>query len=155
MESKIMYIENKSSGHHGPAWIGFVEFSKSGQTVYFNGKALKKLKNPGTSANHFDIETSEEYWVSGVKKNGKDRHQSGSGKIMIDKNSIDEYLKLVGFNSLDEKKFIIIEFTETDKSRFYEIENAETEFRDESRNATFWDNNRRKLILDNIFLHTM
>lgn len=32
MKTKIMYIENKSLGHHGPAWIGFVEFSKSGQT---------------------------------------------------------------------------------------------------------------------------
>ena len=68
---------------------------------------------------------------------------------MIDKNSIDGYLKLVDFNRLDEKKFIIIEFTEIDKSRFNRIENAETEFRDESRHATFWDNNRRKLILDN------
>lgn len=47
MKSKIMYIENKSNGHHGPAWIGLIEFSKSGQTVYFNNKALKKLKNPG------------------------------------------------------------------------------------------------------------
>ncbi|WPO82141.1 hypothetical protein SD427_15400 [Chryseobacterium sp. JJR-5R] len=144
-----MYIENKSYGHHGPAWIGFAAFSKSGQTVYFNGKALKKLKNPGINANHFDIETGEAYWISGVKKNGKDRHQSGSGKIMIDKNSVDEYLKLVDFNSFDEKKFIIIEFTETDKSRFNQIENKETEFRDKNRYATFWDNNRRKLILDN------
>ena len=61
MESKIIYIENKSFSHHEPAWIGFVEFSKSGQTVYFNGKALKKLKNPGINANHIDIETGEEY----------------------------------------------------------------------------------------------
>ena len=85
MKSKIMYIENKSYGHHGPAWIGLVEFSKSGQTVYFNNKALKKLKNPGTYGNHFDIETGEEYWVSGVKKNGQDRHWCGGGKIMLDK----------------------------------------------------------------------
>ncbi|WP_162304175.1 hypothetical protein [Chryseobacterium mulctrae] len=40
MQSKIMYIENKSKGHHGLAWIGFAEFSKSGQTVYFDGKAF-------------------------------------------------------------------------------------------------------------------
>ncbi|WP_219909591.1 hypothetical protein [Flavobacterium magnum] len=44
MKSKVMYIENKTEGHHGPAWIGKVEFSKSGQTVYFDNKALKKLK---------------------------------------------------------------------------------------------------------------
>ena len=148
MKSKIMYIENKSFGHHGPAWIGFVEFSKSGQTIYFNDKALKKLKNPGINANHFDIETGEEYWISGVKKNGQDRHQFGGGKIMLDRNSIDGYLKLVDFNIIDEQHFDIIEFVRTDKKRFNEIENTETEFRDESYYASFYDNNHRKLILD-------
>lgn len=143
-----MYIENKSSGHHGSAWIGFVEFSKSGQTVYFNNKALKKLKIPRILGNHFDIETGEEYWVSGVKKNGQDRHQFGSGKIMIDKNSIDEYLKLVDFNIVDEKYFTIIEFAKTDKSRFNELENIEIEYRDNSISASYLDNNHRKLTLN-------
>jgi len=32
--SRIMYIENKSSGLSGPARIGRVTFSKSGKTVY-------------------------------------------------------------------------------------------------------------------------
>lgn len=143
-----MYLENKSNGHSGSAWIGFVEFWKSGQTVYFNNKALKKLKNTGILGNHFDIETGEEYWVSGVKKNGKDRHQFGSGKIMIDKNSMNEYLKLVDFNIIDEKYFTIIEFAKTDKSRFNEIENIEVEYRNNSRSADYLDNNQRKLILD-------
>ncbi|MCW1960699.1 hypothetical protein [Chryseobacterium viscerum] len=148
MKAKILYIENKSSGHHGSAWIGFVEFSKSGQTVYFNNKALKKLKIPGINANHFDIETGEEYWVSGVKKNGQDRHQFGGGKIMLDKNSIDEYLKLVDFTCIDENHFEIVEFSKTDKNRFTIIENTEIEFRDTSYHATFYDNNVRKLIFD-------
>ena len=60
MKPKILYIENKSEGHTGSAWIGFVEFSKSGQTVYFDNKAFKKLKVTGISGNHFDIETGEE-----------------------------------------------------------------------------------------------
>ncbi|SHE62243.1 hypothetical protein [Chryseobacterium sp. OV279] len=148
MKSKIMYLENKSTGHHGSAWIGFVEFSKSGQTVYFNNKALKKLKIPGISGNYFDIETGEEYWISGVKKNGQDRHKLGSGKVILDKNSIEEYLKLVDFNTIDENHFIIMELSKTDKSRFNEIENMETLSRDENRSATFYDNNRRKLTLD-------
>lgn len=148
MKSKIMYIENKSSGHHGSAWIGFVEFSKSGQTVYFNNKALKKLKVPGISGNYFDIETGEEYWISGVKKNGQDRHRFGSGKIMIDKNSVSEYLKLVDFTVLDENHFEFVEVDKTDKERFNELENAETLFRNRSRAASFYDNNRRKLISD-------
>jgi len=141
-----MYIENKSGGHNGLAWIGFVEFSKSGQTVYFDNKALKKLKTTGISGNHFDIETGEEYWVSGVKKNGEDRHKFGGGKIMLDKSSIEEYLKLVGAESVDEKKYIIIEFSKTNKNRFTEMENAEVEFENESREARYWDNNRKKLV---------
>lgn len=145
MKSKIMYLENKSSGHSGLAWIGFVEFSNSGHTVYFNDKALKKLKTGGISGNHFDIETGEEYWISGIKKNGQDRHCCGKGKIMIDKNCIDEYLKLVDFDILDERNFEIIESLKTDKSRFNEIENTEIEFINKSRTATYWDNNKRKL----------
>ncbi|MFP3598042.1 mannose-1-phosphate guanylyltransferase [Chryseobacterium sp. SIMBA_029] len=146
MKSKIMYLENKSNGHNGLAWIGFVEFSKSGQTVYFDNKALKKLKISGISGNYFNIETGEEYWVSGVKKNGQDRHPLGSGKIMPDKNSIEEYLKLVDFKTISEQKYTITEFIQTDKTRFNTKENTEIELRDESRQATFYDNNRRKLI---------
>jgi hypothetical protein len=148
MKSKIRYIENKSSGHHGSAWIGWVEFSKSGQTVYFNNKALKKLKIPGISGNHFDIETGEEYWVSGVKKNGQDRHQLGGGKIMIDRKSVPEYLKLVDFTVLDENTFTVIDFAKTDKQRFNEIENGEIFFKDTSRHSSYYDNNQRKLILN-------
>ncbi len=148
MKPKVMYIENKFRDHSGPAWIGFVEFSKSGQTIYFNNKALKKLKVPGIWGNYFDIETGEEYWVSGVKKDGRDRHRFGGGKIMIDKNSVSEYLKLVDFTVLDEKHFEFIDFEKTYKARFNELENAETFLRNEMRAFTFYDNNRRKLISD-------
>lgn len=146
MKPEIRYIENKSAGHHGPAWIGYVEFSKSGQTVYFNNKALKKLKVPGISGNHFDIETGEEYWISGVKKNGQDRHYMGGGKIMIDRNSVSEYLKLVDFTVLDENHFEFIDFDKTNKARFYKLENTETFLTKEIRAVRFYDNNRRKLI---------
>ncbi|WP_294282406.1 hypothetical protein [uncultured Chryseobacterium sp.] len=148
MKPKVMYIENKFRDHSGPAWIGFVEFSKSGQTVYFNNKALKKLKVPGISGNHFDIETGEEYWVSGVKKNGQDRHWAGGGKIMLDKKSVSEYLKLVDFTVLDENHFELVDFEKTDKARFNELENAETFLRNRTRAVSFYDNNRRKLISD-------
>lgn len=148
MKPKVMYIENKFCNHSGPAWIGSVEFSKSGQTVYFNNKALKKLKVPGISGNYFDIETGEEYWVSGVKKNGQDRHWAGGGKIMLDKKSVSEYLKLVDFTVLDENHFEFVDFDKTDKARFNELENEETFLRNEARAVTFYDNNRRKLISD-------
>ncbi len=84
MKESIRYIELKSGfSDNGPAWIAKIKFSKSGQTVYFNGMALKKLKRPGIAGNYYDIETGEEYWISGVKINGQDRHWAGGGKIFV------------------------------------------------------------------------
>ena len=128
MKNRIMYIEHKTNQNDkGKAWIGYAEFSKSGKTVYFNNMAFKK--NTGYAdantdyANYFDIETDEAYWISGVKKNGQDRHWAGSGKIFIEKSIIDEYLSIVDLNSLDKIKFEVIEVLKTDKQRFVLIEN--------------------------------
>jgi hypothetical protein len=40
----LRYIELKS-GHadNGPAWIGYVKYSQTGRTVYFNGRGLLRL----------------------------------------------------------------------------------------------------------------
>ena len=86
----LMYIELKS-GHqdNGPAWIGRAKLSKSGRTVYFNGRAFKRAVRGGIQGNHFDFETGEEYWLSGVKKDGTDRHWAGTGKIKIDAAVVD------------------------------------------------------------------
>ena len=144
-----MYIELKSGfSHNGPAWIAKVNFSKSGQTIYFNDKAIKKMKTPGVTSNHFDIETGEEYWVSGVKKNGSDRHSFGGGKVRIERNCIDEYLSIVDFDKIDEKYFQIIDLERTDASRFVKIENKQLDdekTNNQSKKAEYWENNRRKL----------
>ena len=124
MKPEIKYIELKSGfGDNGPAWIGIAEFSKSGRTVYFNGKALKNSNAQGIAGNYFDIENGDEYWVSGIKKNGTDRHWTGGGKIMIDKNIGELYLSLVDFNVLDKNRFELTEIKTTDKQRFAELEN--------------------------------
>ena len=121
MISQLKYIELATgANHNGLAWIGKVEFSKSGKTMYFNGHAFK-----GNGHGYCrDIESGKIYWVSGVKKNGQDRHWAGSGKIMIDKNVIDEYLKFRGLKKIDLRKYIIInDIIETDKAKFKDIEN--------------------------------
>ena len=39
----LMYIELKTGYcDNGPAWIGRVQKSRAGRTVYFNGKAFKR-----------------------------------------------------------------------------------------------------------------
>lgn len=119
-----MYIEHKTDqSDRGNAWIGKVEFSKTGQTVYFNGKAFKKIIRGGIYGNFYDSETGDEYWISGIKKNGQDRHWAGGGKIMVDKEIVEEYLELVNFSILDEQNFELVDIEPTDKQKFAEIEN--------------------------------
>jgi hypothetical protein len=96
-QTRIMYVELKS-GHsdNGPAWISRVRYSKSGRSVFFKGKELLSIGGAGVSGNFMDVETREEYWVSGPKKNGQDRHPAGSGPITIDDDISDDYQKLIG-----------------------------------------------------------
>jgi hypothetical protein len=143
MKQEVLYIENKSSGHTGQAWIGLAETSKTGQTIYFNNKAFKKLKVTGISGNHFDIETGEEYWISGIKKSGKDRHKYGSGIILIDEKCIEKYKSIVDFS--DFRNLKITAFAVTDKLRFAKLENEKSIESEESLESRYWDNNRKKL----------
>ncbi len=100
----IRYIELKTGYHDdGPAWIGKVKASKSGKTVYFNDHAFQK--HNGIAGNYIDVETGEEYWISGIKKNGQDRHWAGKGKIIIDQKVVEEYLDLTGAIGLDKQVF--------------------------------------------------
>jgi len=121
----LRYIELKS-GHagNGPAWIARVKLSKTARTVYFNGKALKRATGGGISGNHFDIETGEEYWVSGVKKNGHDRHWAGSGIVCIETSAVSEYLRVTGEAELDASRFrVIADLPEPKASEFATLEN--------------------------------
>lgn len=119
----LKYIELKTGqAHKGPAWIAHVKMSRSGTTVYFAGKALRQ--GNGASGNHFDIETGEEYWVSGVKKDGTDRHWAGSGKVAIEASAVEDYLELTGAKELDPARLVVVsDSPETDISKFHAIAN--------------------------------
>ena len=122
MRTEILYIELKL-GHTGPAWIGYGKFSKSGQTVYFDGKVLKK--GQGIISNHFDIENGDEYWISGVKRNGADRHWAGSGKVHLDNSIVNDYLKIIGQTTLPKNKFILVDLNNNpNKELSKQIENS-------------------------------
>src|SRR5436305_15323047 len=83
--SRIMYVELKSGyNDDGPAWIARVHFSKAGRTVYFHGKTLRHVGGSFGPFNHIDVESGDEYWLSGVKKNRQDRHWAGGGPVEID-----------------------------------------------------------------------
>lgn len=92
-----MYVELKT-GHNddGPAWICRVRFSKRGRTLYYRDLKLQSLKGAGVAGNYYDLETGDEYWVSGVKKNREDRHWAGSGAVNVEGDVRDEYERSVG-----------------------------------------------------------
>jgi hypothetical protein len=123
MKPEIKYIELKSGfSGNGPAWIGLVEFSKTGATSYFDGKAFRKYN--GISGNHIDIETGDEYWISGIKKDMTDRHWAGGGSIFVEKRILNDYLSLVGKITLDKTKYGIVEVDTSDTAkRIHSIEN--------------------------------
>ena len=104
----LRYIELKSGyADNGPAWIGYVTTSKTGRTLYFNGRGLIKLKGQRRGemgGNYVDMESGESFWVSGVKKDGEDRHWAGSGKVLIEADAVSEYLKTIGADVLDKSR---------------------------------------------------
>ncbi len=108
----IRFIELKTGySDDGPAWIGNVRESKSGQTVYFNNHAFKKYN--GISGNYVDVESGEEYWISRPKKNGHDRHWAGRGKVIIDRKCISAYLQETGMDTLPDTGFTIDEINDS------------------------------------------
>jgi hypothetical protein len=91
-KTRIMYIEDKSAGLDGPARIGRVTFSKSGRSLHYGGRTFQSLKGTGFKANYFDTETGDHFWISGPRKDGKDRLYDGNSKpVEIDPDIEEEY----------------------------------------------------------------
>mgnify|MGYP000482277079 CR=1 FL=1 len=91
MKTRIMYIESKANGLSGPARIGRVSFSKTGATLYYRDKAFQSLKGRGFKANYFEVESGENYWISGPKKNGQDQLYPTNVPVEIDAEVEEEY----------------------------------------------------------------
>jgi hypothetical protein len=125
----LRYIELKSGySDDGPAWIAYVKESKSGRTLYFDGRGLMKLKGQRrieSGGNCIDMETGESFWVSGVKKNGKDRHRAGSGKVLIEAAAVAEYLETIKAKTLDTSRCEVTNaIRQTDIERLSQLANS-------------------------------
>jgi len=125
----LRYFELKSGfSDNGPAWIGYASQSKTGRTLYFNGRGLMKLKGRRrgeSGGNYVDMETGESFWVSGVKKNGEDRHWAGAGRVLIEAAAVPEYLKSIGAKKLDQSRCEVTNtIIETDIERLSHLANA-------------------------------
>lgn len=93
---RLMYVENKSAARaRGEARIGWVTFSKTGRSIYYGDRCFQRIKGGGIAGNYFDTETGDEFWISGVKKKGTNRHWAGGGEIQIDDDARTEYEKII------------------------------------------------------------
>lgn len=125
MKHRLIYVELKS-GHadNGPAWIGYADTSKSGRTIYFNDRAFQSCKGGGIGSNYFDVESGDEYWISGIKKEGGDRHWAGGGIISIQREAVDEYLQVRGYGQLDLSSYNVVSLVKGNvKDRVQALEN--------------------------------
>jgi hypothetical protein len=101
-----MYIECKGGGFterwgianvsmlgglHGSARIGRVTFSRTGATLHYHGKSFQSLKGFGFKANYFDVESGEQYWISGPRRDGTDRLYKSDWPVEIDEDVREEY----------------------------------------------------------------
>jgi hypothetical protein len=91
-KKRIMYVENKSEGlSGGEARIGRVTFSKTGKTVYYRGRELGSTGGSGFKSNYIDVDTGEEFWISGPRKDGEDRLYGERVPVEIDEDVREEY----------------------------------------------------------------
>lgn len=91
-KTRIMYIENKSGSLNGLARIGRVTFNRTGKSLTYRGRTFQSLKGRGFKANYFDVETGEEFWISGPRKDGQDRlYPESTRAVEVDDDVAEEY----------------------------------------------------------------
>jgi hypothetical protein len=87
---RVMWIEHKVGyGLAGPARIGWVKVSDKGKRLDYGSQAFRTLRGGGFKSNYYDIETCEEYWISGCRKDGSDALYNTT--VEIDEDALEEY----------------------------------------------------------------
>lgn len=69
---RIMFVQLKTCFgiDRGTSWIGWVDFNRSWKTARFQGRKLRR--GQGFDSNFVDVQTGEEFWVSGPKRDRSD-----------------------------------------------------------------------------------
>ena len=98
---RVMYVENKDGDIEGvSARIGWVTFSKTGISVKYRGKTLRRSKGRPVNGNFFDVDTNETYWVSGIKRNGSNQHPCERISVQVDGDAREEYQRIKSGDSV-------------------------------------------------------
>jgi hypothetical protein len=99
---RIMWIEYKGDGLVGPARIGWVKVKDKGKRLEYRDQSFRTSRGQGFKSNYYDIETREDYWISGCRKDGRDALYSTD--VEIDGDALEEYW--VNIRKESEKKKI-------------------------------------------------
>ncbi|MET9117209.1 hypothetical protein ABZX38_23865 [Streptomyces longwoodensis] len=88
-----MFVQLKTGfdTDRGPSWIGWVTFSRTWKTAYFQGRTLRRATGLGLfDANFYDVATDEEFWVSGPKRDRSDTRY-GAREPVVEDDAMDAY----------------------------------------------------------------
>jgi hypothetical protein len=86
---RVMWIEDKSGGLAGPARIGWVEIKNRGKKLIYKGKTFLSLRGRGFKSNFYDVDTKDQYWISGCRRDGRDALYNTS--VEVDDDALEEY----------------------------------------------------------------
>jgi hypothetical protein len=96
-----MWIEYKGEGIVGPARIGWVEVKERGKKLIYRERSFRSLRGRGFKSNYYDVDTRQEYWITGCRKDG--RNALYNTEVEVDEDALEEYW--VGIrNEPDERK---------------------------------------------------
>jgi hypothetical protein len=86
---------------------------------------LKGQRRGEMGSNYVDMETGESFWVSGLKKDGKDRHRAGSGKVLIEEAAVPDYLRAIKTKTLNTSRYEVANsIRQTDIERLSQLANS-------------------------------
>jgi hypothetical protein len=91
MPRRLMFVQLKTgyATDRGPSWIGWLDFSKTWSTAYFHGRTLRRAGGM-FDANFYDVQTNEEFWVSGPKRDRTDTRY-GPSNPEIEPEAVETY----------------------------------------------------------------
>ena len=104
MAERVMFVQLKTAhdADRGPAWVSVVRFNRSWKTAYWHDKTLRRW--PGMhDANFYDVETREEYWVSGPHRDQSDTRFSTVAPT-IDPDAADAYRAFLAGDALPSRE---------------------------------------------------
>lgn len=84
-----MWVEYKREELAGPVRIGSVEVKDRGRRLEYDGKSFRSLRGRGFKTNYYEMQTGEQYWITGCRKDG--RNALYSTTVEIDEDAREEY----------------------------------------------------------------